>query len=244
MTCILLAAGYATRLYPLTKDFPKALLDVAGKTILDRVMENLEDGCEISRYVIVTNSRFAGHFSTWAERAKYSRPVTVLDDGTDTPENRLGAVGDLLHTIQNLGLDDDLFVMAVDYFVDFRFEDFIRYFREKDASCILRYEEHEPKILRKAANMSVDGEGRILRMEEKPETPFDIWCAPPFYLYARRDLPLISGSIAQGCPKDAPGYLAAWLSERACVYAMVMPGRHYDVGDIESYRLVQEQFRT
>ena len=244
MTCILLAAGYATRLYPLTKNFPKALLDVGGKTILDRITENLEDGCGIDRYVIITNHNFYGHFSRWAEGASLSASVTVLDDGTDSAENRLGAVGDLLFADKTLGLEDDLFVLAVDYFVSFPFRDFVRYFREKRASCIMRFEEHDTAMLRKAAAMTVDGEDRILRMVEKPAEPFDIWCAPPFYLYDRKDLPLIRRSVSSGCGKDAPGSLAAWLSGETAVYAMQMPGMHYDVGDLESYREIQKQFST
>ena len=242
MICVLLAAGYATRLYPLTKNFPKALLQVGGKTILDRILENVDRSCSVDRYVLVTNSRFAGIFRDWAESASYACPIEVLDDGTDTVENRRGAVGDLIFAMEEKSLDDDLFVMAVDYFVDFTLGDFVRYAIGKNASCILRYEEDDVSVLRKSGVMTVDVDDRIVRMEEKPEDPFDVWCAPPFYYYTKRDLPLIRTSVACGCPKDAPGNLAKWLAEQTAVYAMVMPGRHYDIGDLESYHDVQAQF--
>ncbi len=244
MTCVLLAAGYATRLYPLTKDFPKALLNVAGKTILDRVMENLENGCEADRYVIISNHRFAEHFRAWAEKAKYSVPVEVLDDGTVSAEDRLGAVGDLIYTIETLGLEDDLFVMAVDYFTEFALADFVKYFRRKQTSCVLRYAEQNVEILRSAAVMRVDGEGKVLNMQEKPAEPFDIWCAPPFYLYAKKDLADIKNALNLGCHKDAPGHLAAWLSGRVPVHAMEMWGERYDIGDLESYAAVCRKFET
>ncbi len=242
MICVLLAAGYATRLYPLTTNYPKALLKVGKQTILDRILGNVDQSCAVDRYVLVTNSRFAVVFNEWAEHASYSAPIEILDDGTDTVENRRGAVGDLIFAMMEKSLNDDLLVMAVDYFVDFSLGDFVQYAIDKDASCILRYEENNISILRKSGVMTVDGDDRIVRMEEKPDNPFDVWCAPPFYYYVKRDLPRIMTSLANGCPKDAPGNLAKWLSERTAVYAMFMPGRHYDIGDLESYHDVQSQF--
>lgn len=242
MTCVLLAAGYATRLYPLTTNYPKALLKVGNKAIIDRILENVDRSCNVDRYVLVTNNRFAGIFNGWAKSVSYSAPVVVLDDGTDTVDNRRGAVGDLIFALDQLALDEDLFVMAVDYFVDFDLGRFVQYARIKDASCILRYEEDNISILRKSGVMSVDTDDRIIRMEEKPEEPFDVWCAPPFYYFVKKDVPLIRDSTSLGCPKDAPGNLARWLSERAPVYAMLMPGQHYDIGDLESYYEVQAQF--
>ena len=242
MVCILLAAGYATRLYPLTRNFPKALLEVGGRSILDRVLENVDAHCSPDRYVLVTNHRYAGIFEDWALRARYSVPVEILDDGTDSDETRRGAVGDLLFALEEKGIEDDLFVMAVDYFVDLDLARFVHYARSKNASAILRYEEDDKAVLQKSGVMSVDAEDRILRMEEKPAEPFDVWCAPPFYYFAAKDLPLIRRSVAEGCPKDAPGNLAVWLSRKTPVYAMLLPGMHYDIGDQESYRSIRALF--
>ncbi len=242
MICILLAAGYATRLYPLTKNTPKALLQVGDKTVLDRILENVDASCNVDRYVLVTNSRFAHIFTDWSVCAAYSAPIEILDDGTDTEEHRRGAVSDLLFAIEEKALFDDLLVMAVDYFVDFVIGDFVQYAREKNASCILRYKENDVSILRNSGVMSVNTDDRIIHMEEKPAEPFDVWCAPPFYYYVKRDLPLILRSVSLGCPKDAPGNLAKWLSEQTDVYAMLMSGRHYDIGDLSSYYNVQKEF--
>ena len=234
MKCLILAAGYATRLYPLTENFPKPLLKVGERTILDWLISDLEQTGQISDYIVVTNHKFTPIFEDWSKGR-----VTIIDDGTSTNDARLGAVRDIQYAIAQAAIDDDLLVMAGDNLLSFSLAGFIRYFHEKDTTCIMRYWEGNEKRLHKCGVVEVDTDGRIITMEEKPAQPRSNWCCPPFYIYRRCDLPLIGKGIAAGCGTDAPGSFIAWLSTQTAVHAWEMPGRRYDIGNLESYEEVQ-----
>ena len=241
MKCLILAAGYATRLYPLTENFPKPLLDVGGKTILDWLVDDIDTLGVIDEYVVISNHKFAHHFAAWAD-GKGSK-VIVVDDGTDTNETRLGAVRDIQFAIEKLNLDDDMLVIAGDNVLDFSLTRFVRYAMEKKTSCVMRYYEAESKKLSKSGVLEIDENDRVLNMEEKPAEPRSNWCCPPFYFYAREDAARVGEGIASGCGVDAPGSYIAWLCQRTAVHAMEMPGSRYDIGNLESYRTVQEQYK-
>ena len=250
MKCLILAAGYATRLYPLTENFPKPLLKVGEKTILDWLIDDIYSSELVDEFVVISNHKFAGHFERWsAERAAdpgcMSREamITVVDDGTSTNETRLGAVVDIKFAIDKLGLDDDMLVVAGDNVLDFSLVQFIEYARIKGTSCIMRYFEHNEPRLHKSGIVEIDGDDRILSMEEKPSEPKSNWCCPPFYYYHREDAALVGEGIASGCGTDAPGSYIAWLSTRVPVHAMEMPGRRYDIGNLESYHQVCQEYR-
>ncbi len=241
MKCIILAAGYATRLYPLTENFPKPLLPVAGRPILDHLLDDLAQSREIDRYIVVTNRRYAAHFAAWAE----NRPnVTVLDDGTLSNETRLGAVRDLQFAVDALHLDEDLLVMAGDNLTDFSLTCLLDYARQKRASCLMRYREPDAARLRRCGVVAVDGDDRIIRMVEKPQEPESEWCCPPFYVLMRQDVQRIPAAMEDGCGTDSPGMLMSWLAAHTAMYAMEMPGRRFDIGAIESYREVQRVFEA
>jgi glucose-1-phosphate thymidylyltransferase len=247
MKCLILAAGYATRLHPLTENFPKPLLKVGDKTILDWLIDDIDTAGEVDEYVVISNHKFAMVFEAWASsvipgEAKESKKITVLDDGTTSNETRLGAVRDIQFAIDTLGLDDDLLVIAGDNLLDFSLVRFIQYAREKGTSCIMRYFEPSEEKLHKTGVATVDEHDLILEMEEKPASPKSHWCCPPFYFYTREDLARVEEAIADGCGVDAPGSLAAWLSERTAVYAWEMPGPRYDIGNLESYEKVKNIF--
>ena len=241
MKCLILAAGYATRLYPLTENFPKPLLEVQRKTILDWLIEDIDTLGLIDEYVVISNHKFAHHFDAWAKTKK--QKVTVVDDGTDTNETRLGAVRDVQFAIDALGLDDEMLVIAGDNLLDFSLTRFVTYAKEKNASCIMRYYEPSEERLHKCGVVQIDETDRILHMEEKPAEPRSHWCCPPFYVYTREDAKLVKRGIELGCGVDAPGSYMAWLSTQTPVYAMEMPGRRYDIGNLESYQKVQEEYK-
>ncbi len=240
MHCIILAAGYATRLYPLTENFPKPLLEVGGKTILDWMVDDIADA--VTGYTVVTNHRFAPHFERWAS----SRPenIAVVDDGTSTNETRLGAVCDLLLAIDKGGLKgEDLLVIAGDNLLTFSLQRFFSYARARETSCVMRFRQDDPERLRKSGVAEIDADGRIIRMEEKPQEPRSNWCIPPFYLYKAADAELIPQAVADGCGTDAPGSLVAWLCERTPVYSMEMPGKRLDIGNLASYENARATYR-
>ena len=240
MKCLILAAGYATRLYPLTENFPKPLLEVQGKTILDWLIEDIEESGLIDEYVVISNHKFAHHFEEWA---KNKDKITVVDDKTSSNETRLGAVKDILFAIEKQHLDDEMLVIAGDNLLDFSMTTFIRYAKDKNASCIMRYYEPEEERLHKSGVVTIDNSDKILNMVEKPVEPESHWCCPPFYFYTKEDAKLIQKGIESGCGTDAPGSYIAWLSTQVPVYAMEMPGRRYDIGNLEGYKKVQEEYQ-
>lgn len=241
MKCLILAAGYATRLYPLTENFPKPLLEVKGKTILDWLVDDVDTLGEVDEYVVISNHKYAHHFEAWA-KSKEQR-ITVVDDGTVSNENRLGAVKDIQYAIDTLFIDDDMLVIAGDNVLDFSLTKFIEYAKKKQTSCIMRYYEPDFQRLLKCGVVTIDENDRILNMTEKSPTPATHWCCPPFYYYTKEDARLVSVGIANGCGTDAPGSYMAWLSEQVPVHAMPMPGRRFDIGDVASYEKVKREYR-
>ncbi|MBQ8137654.1 MAG: NTP transferase domain-containing protein [Clostridia bacterium] len=241
MKCLILAAGYATRLYPLTEHFPKPLLKVGEKTILDWLLDDIEESGEVDRYVVISNHKFADSFSDWAK--DHTLPITVVDDGTSTNETRLGAVKDIQFAIDALSLDDDLLVIAGDNVLDFSLTRFIRYAKEKGTSCVMRYYEADEKRLTKSGVAEIDEDDLLLSLEEKPANPKSHWCTPPFYYYRAEDAARIRDAIADGCGTDAPGSLVAWMCRHAAVHSMEMPGSRYDIGNLESYENVKKTYR-
>ena len=241
MKCLILAAGYATRLYPLTENFPKPLLKVQDKTILDWLLEDIDGAGIVDQYAVITNHKFAGHFQAWA--SAHPLPITVLDDGTETNETRLGAVRDIQFAIDALGLNEDLLVIAGDNLLNFSLQGFIRYAQEKKTTCIMRYWEPDENKLHKTGVAEVDDSDRIVGMEEKPANPKSNWCTPPFYIYKAADVPLVKKGIEAHCGVDAPGSFIAWLCTQTTVHAYEMPGRRFDIGNLESYHLVQNTYK-
>ncbi len=241
MKCLILAAGYATRLYPLTENFPKPLLKVQEKTILDWLVDDLDTAGLIDEYVVISNHRFAHHFESWAKTK--AQKITVVDDGTSTNETRLGAVKDIQFAIEQEKLDDDMVVIAGDNVLDFSLTKFVRYAKEKGTPCILRYYEAEPQKLSKSGVVEIDETDRVLCMEEKPAQPKSNWCCPPFYYYTKEAAKMVRTGIAAGCGTDAPGSFIAWLCKQLPVHAMEMPGRRYDIGNLQSYEQVQKEYQ-
>ena len=266
MKCLILAAGYATRLYPLTENFPKPLLEVACKPILDWLIDDLETTGLIEEYIVVTNHKFAGIFEQWSKDKgqkskgasdfrpqtsdlgpqtsdrRWQKPITIVDDGTTSNGTRLGAVKDIQYAIEQLQLDDDLLVMAGDNLLDFSLGEFMRYGKTKNATCVMRYYEANEAKLHKTGVIEIDANDGILSFEEKPANPKSHWCVPAFYYYTREDSHLINKGIESGCGTDAPGSFIAWLCGQTKVYAWEMPGRRYDIGNLESYEEVKKTF--
>ena len=241
MKCLILAAGYATRLYPLTENFPKPLLDVGGKTILDWLLDDVEASGKIDEYAVVTNHKFACHFEKWASGR--SEKITVVDDGTTANETRLGAVRDIQYALEKTGFDDDTLIMAGDNLLDFSLIKFIEYAIAAGTSCIMRYYEPSEAKLHKCGVVEVDEHDLILSMEEKPAEPRSHWCCPPFYFYRRQDVARIPEGMAAGCGIDAPGSFVAWLATKVPIRAMEMPGHRYDIGTLDSYKAAQATYQ-
>jgi glucose-1-phosphate thymidylyltransferase len=238
MKCVLLAAGYATRLYPLTRDFPKPLLEVGGMSILEHIVQKIERAREIDELVLVTNARFHAHFEAYAagraERGTAPLKVSIIDDGSTDNDNRLGALADLELAIERARLEGDTMVLAADNLFDFELSDFLRFFHEKGADCVTAHELHDLGALRRTGVIELDAEGRAVGFEEKPREPRSRLAVPPFYFYKAETLPLLREYLRQGGNPDAPGNFVPWLIARKSVYAFRFEGRRYDIGSHES----------
>lgn len=241
MKCLILAAGYATRLYPLTENFPKPLLKVGEKTILDWLIDDIQTANIINEYVVISNHKFAHHFNEWAKDKAYK--ITVLDDGTSSNDARLGAVKDIQFAIDKLNINEDVLVIAGDNVLDFSLKKFINYVNTKKASCVMRYFEPFKEKLVKCGVLEIDDNEKIYNMTEKPSEPASNWCCPPFYYYTAEDTQKVKQGIEEGCNTDAPGSYIAWLCQKTDVYAMEMPGSRYDIGNLQSYEKVQKEYK-
>ncbi len=241
MKCLILAAGYATRLYPLTENFPKPLLKIERKTILDYLIDDIDVSHMIDEYIIISNHKFVSFFEEWKKTKNMK--ITIVDDLTSTNDARLGAVKDIQFAIDKLSIDDDILVIAGDNVLDFSLTKFINYVLDKNFSCVMRYYEKDLKRLSKSGVLSIDENDRVTNMEEKPCEPKSHWCCPPFYFYKKKDAHLIEQAINEGCKTDAPGSFVAWLCKHKDVYAFEMPGNRYDIGDLESYETVKKTYK-
>ncbi|MBQ6475997.1 MAG: nucleotidyltransferase family protein [Clostridia bacterium] len=239
MKSIILAAGYATRMYPLTLDTPKPLLPVRGKAILDWTLEDLLPLTQ--ECTVVTNALFAPRFTAWAE--KYEGKIRVLNDGTDSNGERRGAVGDLLFAVQSLRIREDVFVMGADNLLDFSLEGFFSFAKEKQASCVMYGREPDREKRKKTGIITIDRDGKITDFAEKPDEPASDLAVPPFYYYRAEDIARLPEAVSGGCGTDTPGSFAAWVSRESVVYAWKMTGKRFAVGDAEAYRAVQETFQ-
>ncbi|MBQ6718912.1 MAG: nucleotidyltransferase family protein [Oscillospiraceae bacterium] len=240
MKCLILAAGYATRLYPLTENYPKPLLEVKGRPILDWLIADMDSLGMIDEYVVISNHKFFPHFQAWAARMPWA--ITVLDDGTTSNETRLGAVRDIQFAMDALQIHDDVLVIAGDNLLDFSLTAFIRYAQSKKTSCIMRYYEPSLEKLQRSGVVMLNEADQVLEMAEKPARPASHWCSPAFYYYTATDAARIPEGIAAGCHTDAPGSYVAWLCKQAVVHAMEMPGSRYDIGNLESYQKICQEY--
>lgn len=246
MKNIVIAAGYATRLGALTANYPKPLLKIGEKSILERMLDDIDQIEDIDEHIIISNHRFAHHFEEWKQQMNYSKPITIIDDMTETNDTRLGAVCDLLYAMDKLSIDDDMLVVAADNLLFFTFADFVKFAKEKDSSCIICHEQPSKEKLQRTGVVVLDENNRVLNMEEKPQEPKSTWAVPPFYIYLKKDLDLVRHSVENGCGKDAPGNLAHYLCDHTTMHAWPMAGTgenlRFDIGSLDTYKEACEKY--
>ena len=243
MKAIILAAGYATRLYPLTKDKPKSLLQVAHKTILEHILDKIAVVAEINEVFIVTNSRFFKQFKDWLNVYKSPLAIKVLDDGTTNNDNRLGAIADLQFVIEREYLNDDLLVLAGDNLFNFELTDMVEFFQANGHDLITTHKIDDVTQLKRTGVIEVDSDFKVLSFEEKPREPKSNLAVPPFYIYRRLTIPLIKIYLKEGNNPDAPGNFIPWLLKKRPVYAYCFKGQRYDIGTMASYQEVCRIFQ-
>ena len=242
MKNIVIAAGYATRLGELTRNFPKPLLKIGESTILGRMLDDIDSIPEIDEHIIITNHKFAPIFEEWKEGLNYTKPVTIVDDGTETNETRLGAVCDLLYAMDKLSVDDDMLVVAADNILFVSFQEFVDFAKAKGTSCMMCHEQPSIEKLQRTGVVELDENMKVLGMEEKPQVPKSHWAVPPFYIYMKKDLDLVRHSVENGCGKDAPGNLAHYMVENTVMHAWEMSAGRFDIGSLDTYKEAVERF--
>lgn len=246
MEALILGAGYATRLYPLTKNRPKPLLPVGDVPILERICRQLEGLSGLEKIHVVTNHTFAGAYDAWLKEFQQRRTpppsLTIHDDGSSTPEARLGAIGDLQFVIERAGIQDDLLVVAGDNLIDGGFDRFVSFGREKGAAVGLK-DFQDPQKVRLYGVVEVNDESRVVGFEEKPAAPRSTLVGVGLYYFPRATLPLVARYLSQGHSKDAPGYYLQWLHRETPLYGFVLDGDWYDIGDLDSYHRADERMR-
>jgi glucose-1-phosphate thymidylyltransferase len=247
MKVIILAAGYATRLYPLTLTQPKPLLPVAGKPMIEYVLDNLMPIGGIDRIYIVTNEKFAAHFQKWSDRYRATKAklnFTVVNDGSTDDSNKLGAIGDIHYVLKTQNVDDDLIVVAGDNLFSEMLSDFGKFCREKNAPVLALYDVGNLEEIKKYNSISTDAVGRITSFEEKPKNPTSTLTGIALYFYPTSTIPLIRKYIANGNNPDQPGLLVQWLYSRTAVYTWRVPGLWFDIGSKETLEEANQIFST
>ena len=245
MKVLILAAGYATRLYPLTLTRPKPLLDVAGKPMIEHVLDNLAPIGGIDRVYVVTNAKFAGQFQQWADRygaTKSKLEFTVVNDGSTDDHNKLGAIGDIHYVLKTQSVDDDLIVVAGDNLFSERLDAFGRFCREKNAPVLALYDVGDLEQIKKYNAITLDAAGRITFFEEKPKNPTSTLTGIALYFYPKSTIKFIKQYIADGNNPDQPGRLVQWLYPRTPVYTWTVPGLWFDIGSKETLEEANQIF--
>ena len=223
MKCIFLCAGYATRLFPLTENFPKALLKVGGRALLDYILDEVNSLDEVDEIYLVTNAKYTPHF-----------------DGTYTNDDRLGAIGDINFTIEKCNINDDVLIIAGDNLFTFKLREFIDFYKAKNAPSVCVREETDINLLKRVGVAVLDDSNKILDFEEKPAEPKSKYAVYAEYIYPKEILPVFKEYLAEGNSNDAPGNFVAYLYKKMPTYAYPFKGECYDVGTHDALAYVNE----
>lgn len=237
MKLIVLGAGYATRLYPLTLNQPKPLLSVAGKPMIEHVLDNVTPIREIEQVFVVTNEKFAQHFQRWADdyvTKHTSAPITIINDHSTDDSNKLGAIGDIHLLLEEASIDDDIIVIAGDNLFSESLEEFGDFCRGKNAPVLGVYDVGDLEEIKKYNAIEIGHDDQITFFEEKPAQPKSTLTGIALYYYPKSALPLIRQYLAEGNNADQPGRLVQWFYPRTPFYVWRVPGIWYDVGSKET----------
>jgi len=246
MKILILAAGYGTRLYKISKDTPKPLLTVGQRPLIDHLLDKVNHMKNLKELIVVTNNKFEKNFIEWSKQVKgFPAPITVVNDGTNTPEERLGSIGDMAYVLDHHPVDDDLLVMGGDNLFDYRLDQYLVFAGQKAPHVSIGlYDIGRIEEASKFGVVEVDGQGKVVSFEEKPEKPKSSLVAMCFYYFPRASLPLIGKYLAVNHKADKAGDYIRWLTEESTVYGFKFEGKWYDIGSVESYYEAQEKFKS
>lgn len=236
MKAIVMAGGFAKRLWPMTKDKPKPLLPVGGKPIIEYIMGEIEKVPEVEKVFITTNSRFEEHFREWLRDFHTGKETELVIEPHETEEKKFGAIGALKFLIEQKDIKDDLLIVAGDNFFEFSLEDFVKFFRKKKAPVVAFYDLKDREAASKFGVADLNGKGKIVSFEEKPEKPKSTLVSTGCYLFPKNVLEKISEYLEDGNNRDAPGHFVKWLSGKTRVFGFTFEGKWFDIGSFESLK--------
>ena len=241
MKALILAAGYATRLYPLTQDQPKPLLKIADKPIVEHILNHLEKIKEVEEIFLITNHRFYDAFKLWLNHFTYPKKIKLIDDGTLSNDDRLGAVGDINFVLKEEEIKDDLLVIAGDNLFGFSLKKFIDFSKANNSSIVAFNDLKDINLIKGKYGVGLLEGTRVKQFQEKPQQPLSTLAATACYIFKKEDLPLVEKSIEQG-KADNPGDLVRWLVQKSQVYGFVFTEHWFDVGSFESLKAAEELY--
>lgn len=243
MKVIILAAGYGTRLYPLIVDTPKALLEVCGKTLIDHIYDKVTNIARVNEILVVTNDKFYPHLMQWAQAKKNPKQtITIVNDGTKTPEDRLGSIGDINFVLQSKKVADDVLVVGSDNLFDYGLDDYCQF--SQGRLTLGLYDIGDKSQATKYGVVAIDAKAKVVSFEEKPAQPKSSLIAMCLYYFPQATLPLVNQYLVETKKSDKAGEYIKWLSEKNNVFGFNFSGRWYDIGSIESYQQAQQDFKS
>lgn len=244
MKALILAAGYARRLYPLTKEYPKPLLLIGKRPIIDYIIDKLSAIDDLDEIIVVTNSKFISRFRIWAKSLRIKKPLSIVDDLTRDINDRRGAVGDMDFAINKKSIHDDLLVIGGDNLFDADLTDFLSFAKHHKPSPVIGV--YNIKDIRKAKNYGViklDREKKVVDFKEKPKNPKSMFIAMCLYYFPKQKLTLVKEYLDKKTNQhDAAGFYIDWLRKKESIYGFVFDGRWYDIGHHKFYNEARENF--
>ncbi|MBI3035840.1 nucleotidyltransferase family protein [Candidatus Woesearchaeota archaeon] len=242
MDAIILAAGYATRLHPLTENTPKPLLSVAGKPIIEHIIRKLDEVSAVNKIYIVTNDKFESHFKKWLRGFDAEKPIEVVNDGTKSNEGRLGAIGDIHHTIKIKNLSDELIVVAGDNLFEMPLTEAANFFKKKKSNVIVLHDVRDFELAKHYGIVETSN-SLVLNFEEKPLNPRSTLASTGIYIFPKKTIELIKKYIAQGNNPDKTGSFIEWLHKREKVHSFVTDKKWYDIGNMEQLEKANRHYK-
>ena len=244
MKAIILAAGYATRLYPLTKDKPKPLLEIAGKPIIDHIMRKIEKIDEIDKIFIVTNDKFYGHFEDWLSEFKSNKKIKIINDKTTSNEDRLGSLGDVNFVIDREKVKDTIIVVAGDNLFEFSLKEFVDSHKKHNKSAVALYDVRDKELAKLYGIVGVNKENRMIEFEEKPSEPKSTLASTGVYIYPPHVLLMLQDFVKKYKNSDKAGNFLEWLHKKEHVYCYITEKKWFDIGNLEQLEKARKEFRA
>lgn len=242
MKAIVLVAGYATRLYPLTQNTPKPLLKVGGKAIIDYIVDEINTLDAVDSIFVISNHKFAANFEEWASNKINPKPITVIDDGTDSDETKLGAIGDIQYTIEQGNIDDDVVIIAGDNLFTYSLKEYYDFYKAEGSDCVCVKQFDDMERIKQLGVVLMDENHRVIDLEEKPEKPKSNKAAFATYMYTKETVKMFKEYLEEGNSPDAPGYFLQWLHKKKPVYGYIMNGECFDIGTHKALAEVRKMY--